>query len=165
MLVCGIDPASSKNMGYCLAQITNTSFKIRTVDTKVIEYTQNIYMETHYFIKKLIQDNKIDKIVLERSMGFGLSFVRNQLSELVGIVKMVAAQNGIEVIELSPTEVKKTVTGSGKADKKIMRREISLLFGDFDIEQLSEHAIDAISTAYTYFIKKNIKVLPKTKKN
>ncbi len=69
-----------------------------------------------------------------------------QVGQARGVIILAAAQNGLEVFEYSPLEIKKAITGYGQADKKQMQSLVK------SILQLQENpqpddAADALAVA------------------
>lgn len=52
-----------------------------------------------------------------------------RVAESRGVVLLLAAQAGIPVVELGPSQVKLAVAGDGKADKAAMQRMVARLLG------------------------------------
>ena len=77
-------------------------------------------------------------------------FAKNARSAIIlgharGAALLSASSMGLEVSEYSPTEIKKAVTGHGRADKKDMQKMIGLLIGK-DLTTSSDSA-DALAIA------------------
>lgn len=71
-----------------------------------------------------------------------------RLGEVRGVIYLAAQEMEIPVVEVRPTEVKRALTGSGRADKKQMERAIRQFLkieGAFG----SSHAGDALALALT----------------
>jgi len=63
-----------------------------------------------------------------------------------GVVLLAAAQAGLKVVEISPTQVKKSITGTGRADKSSVKFMIQRIF---NIKKpISEHAADSLAVAW-----------------
>lgn len=63
-----------------------------------------------------------------------------------GVVLLALAQAGVPIAEYSPLEVKQTVTGYGRADKKQIQEMIRVLLGLPDIPR-PDDAADALAIA------------------
>lgn len=150
-IVLGIDPASFKNMGLCVAEIGNEKMKILMRTTKIFNVNKDNKDERFIDIKETI-DNIIDKykvevIVFERTK-FGLSFVMSQIYETIGVIKLESQIKGVRLIEVSPMTAKKIITGSGKAKKNEV---MDCVKKEFQIEKKdlsSDHEADAIALAF-----------------
>lgn len=162
MIILSIDSGLEKT-GYSLFEIRpglREGFKyidsglIKTKSSlKTEKRIEKIYRE----IDQLIIKNKPKKIILER-----LFFFKNQktvisVSQAQGALMYLAAKNNIEVIFLTPLQIKQTVTGYGAADKKSVIKMIKLLIPD-KIKIVDDDQSDAIAggLAYCYLHKNNI---------
>lgn len=71
-----------------------------------------------------------------------------KLGEARGVILAALAAEGIEVFEYSPAEIKRTVTGYGKAEKEQVREMVKVLTGLQKIPVLD--ASDALAVAITH---------------
>jgi crossover junction endodeoxyribonuclease RuvC len=63
-----------------------------------------------------------------------------------GVICLAAEQTGARVLELSPAEVKKALTGSGRASKEQIKRAVTRMLG-LRRPPDSEHVCDALALA------------------
>lgn len=63
-----------------------------------------------------------------------------------GVILLAAARAGLRVLELPPAEVKKSVTGNGRASKEQMQEAVAVLLGLASVPEPSDVA-DAIGIA------------------
>jgi len=75
-----------------------------------------------------------------------------RVSEVRGAILRTLLQAGLKVTDYSPTSIKLTTTGSGRASKLQVRYFIERLFGT-NGRRASHHAIDALAIAYTAYRK------------
>jgi crossover junction endodeoxyribonuclease RuvC len=150
-IVMGLDPASTRNMGMAIMEF-NKSGKMKIIHTETVKFPDcscdgerlNICYDT---IAKNIDKYKVNKICMERSMGMGKIFVRNNLIEMAAAIKMSAFDKSIELAEISPSHLKKVVTGNGRATKSILQKQIKEYFAkqlSNDDTKRSEHEYDAV---------------------
>jgi crossover junction endodeoxyribonuclease RuvC len=66
------------------------------------------------------------------------------MAEARGALLVAVARAGVDVTEYPPTEIKLSVTGSGRADKGQIRRMVTRLTG---AQPSSDHAADAVAAA------------------
>ena len=71
-----------------------------------------------------------------------------QVSEARGVILSIIAKNKIKLCEFTPAQIKKAVTGDGKADKKAVEKMICLLLGLKKSPRLDD-ASDALAIALT----------------
>jgi len=63
-----------------------------------------------------------------------------------GVICLAAEQHGARVVEVSPAEVKRALTGSGRASKEQIRRAVTRML-DLKQPPASEHVCDALALA------------------
>lgn len=83
-----------------------------------------------------------------------LYFVKNvtsalSVAEARGIVTLCLEQNNITLGEYTPTKIKQSVCGTGKAEKIIVQNCVKLLLGLKETPQ-PDHAADALAAAITH---------------
>jgi crossover junction endodeoxyribonuclease RuvC len=149
--VMGLDPASTRNMGMAIMEF-NKSGKMKIIHTETVRFPDcSCDGERLNMCYQIINDNlkkyDISKVCIERSMGMGKVFVRNNLIEMTASIKMSAYDSSIALVEISPSHLKKVITGNGRANKTLLQRHIKEYF----IKQLkddetkrSEHEWDAL---------------------
>jgi crossover junction endodeoxyribonuclease RuvC len=73
-----------------------------------------------------------------------------KIGEGRGVALAAAAGRGLETFEYSPAEVKKAVTGSGRARKEQVQQMVRLILGLRDLPE-PEDASDALAIAICHF--------------
>lgn len=157
MTVIGIDPGS-RHFGY---GIVNTSMKLIHAGTINIshgvslpERLKNIYYSLMEIVKTYNpHEMAIEKVFAGKKIpsSFILSYTR-------AIAMLVAAEKGISVYEYSSTEIKKALTGYGKAHKKQIKSMVSN-FLNLD-GKISYDCADALAVAICHINSRNyLKVL------
>jgi crossover junction endodeoxyribonuclease RuvC len=151
----GIDPASIRNLGVgiVVADIDNRSFDVKLHTTVVLPDFKTDAARLKYIygqIEDVIKEYNPTILAIELSMGFGKSFVRKNLQESVGVIKLCCENYGIQVVEEAPTHMKLVIAGSGKASKTDMKQWIKIAT---KLEKpKTEHEADAVATALTFMI-------------
>ena len=119
MLALGIDPGSAI-CGYGLVehidgQIFAKTFGVITTSPKarMPDRLLKIYVELNALIKNF-QPNVmgVEKLFFGRNATTAIP-----VGQARGVVLLSAAQNNLDVIEITPNEVKQSITGYGGADK------------------------------------------------
>ncbi len=100
------------------------------------------------FFEQMFKAQKIRIICMEKL--FFTKFNQNNAEFVYGIrwiLLMMALKYGAEIREFSPIELKKYITGNGKADKLLVQKMIMKLFR---LQELPEYndAADALGLAY-----------------
>ncbi|MFH1613044.1 MAG: crossover junction endodeoxyribonuclease RuvC [bacterium] len=151
MLILGIDPGIAR-IGYgivkdekgnlipisygCIITSPQTIFPLRL---------KKIYEE----ILKIIKEFKPEIVVIEK-----LFFAKNiktaiSISQAQGVIILASIMSGISIKEYTPLEVKQSVTGFGKADKKQVQVMIKHILKLKEIPKLDDTA-DALALAICY---------------
>ncbi len=71
------------------------------------------------------------------------------IGRVTGAVMAVAGLKGIEVFEYSPLDIKRTVAGTGKADKKQIQEMVRVIYGLAEIPRPPDVA-DALAICFTH---------------
>jgi crossover junction endodeoxyribonuclease RuvC len=148
MYIVGVDPGSVVT-GFGVISVKNSSLRcmeygiIRTQkDDPVEKRLTDIYLSLQsVFIKWEPQLISIEKVFLGKNIQSAL-----KLGQARGVILLSACQSGAEIVEYSPTTVKKTIVGNGRASKdqvEFMVKSI-LCLGN---EKIKDDAFDALSLA------------------
>ena len=150
-MILGIDPG-----------LANTGWAVITEEKKLIDWgvvktsekqkdgqrLEIIYDE----LEKIIIKNKIKVISVE-----SLFFAKNVSSamgvaEAIGVIKLLAEKNDIQVYLYTPLEVKMALVGFGRAEKEqveiMVRQELGL-----EKNISPSHAADAVAIGLTYIFR------------
>lgn len=150
-MILGIDPWVRK-LGYALIQDDNT-----IIDAGILLQDQKSptredqfmrIIQIYKFFEKLLKKHTIQTIVMEQL--FFTKFNQNNAEFVYGLrgaLMMLFLKNKIKVKELTPIEVKKYITGNGKADKKLVQYMIMKIFGLQEMPEYND-AADALAMAY-----------------
>lgn len=120
MLALGIDPGTAI-MGYGFVESVGSRLiptAYGAVTTSANARMQDRLMKLYDNLDALIKEYKPDIMGVEQ-----LFFQRNATTAIPvgqarGIVLLAAAKNNVGIVEYTPLQVKQSVTGYGKADKK-----------------------------------------------
>ena len=148
MRIIGIDPGTAIT-GFSILEIKNKEYKLLDAG----------YIHTHKGLKAADRLNQIAedlKIILEKwtpnlASVEKLFFNKNittgiSVAEARGVVTQILASKGIEIREFGPSEVKSTVCGNGKADKKGVQKMVKLIMNLKETPKPDDVA-DAIAVA------------------
>lgn len=127
-VILGIDPGST-TIGYGLI-----SYEPRAVKPKVLDYGYIDLKSYKRQEEKLLHLNKDLKSILKKYKPAFIAieniyFFKNAktfiaVSEAKGVILFTAAEAKIQINEYTPLQVKQTVSGYGKADKKLIEKLI-----------------------------------------
>ena len=148
--ILGVDPALN-NTGWAVVD-GNGSGNIEFVD---IGHISNKVSDDYYCKLEKIRQN-IEEIIIKYKPTFlsiEETFVNNnELSSLkLGVVRgvflSVALQYNLKIMEFKPNEIKKTITGNGKAEKQQVDYMVKMLVPKAQPKTLDES--DALAIALT----------------
>ncbi|MCX7996815.1 MAG: crossover junction endodeoxyribonuclease RuvC [Patescibacteria group bacterium] len=130
MKILAFDPGYEK-LGYALfVKKSNpeyiTSGLIKTIRTKTEgERLLDIYIAvTQIILREQPDQVAIEKLFFSKNVRTALG-----VSQVIGIILLLAAQNNLKVLELTPKQIKETITGYGAADKKALQKMLWLQIG------------------------------------
>jgi crossover junction endodeoxyribonuclease RuvC len=156
MIILGIDPGlASTGFGAIRCdKVTPSIVKCGYIKTSAKEPVSNRLFQIHSDINQLIRSLNPDLIAIENIF----SLVRYPkagilLGGVLGIIYLSVSQNNVSMIEITPKEVKNSLTGYGGANKYQVRDAIKNLLKMTDVK--SFHATDALAIALTAFYRKN----------
>jgi Holliday junction resolvasome RuvABC endonuclease subunit len=134
----------------------------RYVKSWYVEFaqTENIYLLTHNTVidalriwESSCEPTAEDFIAFENiPMRFGWSRI---LIEVVGGIKTILAQRNLPFMEISPTTIKKCLTGSGKSPKGYDNKKqliINAVNEKFGLAITEDNEADAIGIAWTAWL-------------
>jgi crossover junction endodeoxyribonuclease RuvC len=147
MIVLGIDPGTAR-LGYGLIEATGEP---RLLTYGVVETHQKDSMpqrlyQLHETVCQLIARHGPEVLALEQ-----LFFARNVTTAIAvgqarGVVLLAAAQANLAVREYTPSEVKHSIVGYGKADKSQVQEMVRIILG-MDAAPSPDDAADALAIA------------------
>ncbi|MGV9001455.1 MAG: crossover junction endodeoxyribonuclease RuvC [Candidatus Saccharimonadaceae bacterium] len=158
MRILGIDPGTGI-LGFGVIEVDekrNSSFVM--VDAGVVRTAphtpQDERLEDIFnSLTEIIEATKPDACSIEK-----LFFSRNittamTVAEARGVAILAARLHGIPVFEYTPPQIKQTLTGYGKADKKQVQEMVRVQLGLREIPKPDDCA-DALAAAITYAVMK-----------
>ncbi|HZX11235.1 MAG TPA: crossover junction endodeoxyribonuclease RuvC [Acidobacteriota bacterium] len=151
MKILGIDP-SLKATGYGILEQKNSS--LRVIKYGVIKPPQKAALlhklnEIKNELDSIIKNFKPDEVAIEN-----LFYARNVktaiiLGQVRGAALIAVASNQCPLHEYSALEIKKAVTGYGRADKNQVQNMIKTLL-NLQEEKIEEDASDALAAAFCH---------------
>ena len=151
MKILGIDPG----IGICGFGLIETSSKAdaRALDygavtTKVGAPMAERLKELYESLRIVFEQTKPDVVAIEK-----LFFSKNittgiAVAEARGVILLVAEQNGVDIREYTPNEIKKALTGYGSATKTQME-EMARVHLNLKEKPKPDDAADALAAAVT----------------
>lgn len=148
MVIIGIDPGTSR-IGY---GVIRKGRKIKVLDYGIISTKKNIPQEKKLVIiekefRKLLRKYKPKYLAVESLFFFKNLKTAMKVSEARGVIILEAEKKGLKIIEISPLQVKNTITGYGRATKDQVQRMIKKRLNLKEIPR-PDDAADALSIAF-----------------
>ena len=152
MIVVGFDSGLEKT-GYSVFKGKGRDFKYIHSDLIFTEKTlplekrlEKIYKTTSQIVKKYHPD----LFVIEKLFYFKNQKTFISVAQAQGVVLLAASENNIRVKFLTPLQIKQTITGYGRADKKAIQKMLKMTL-NLDAEIKIDDVADAVSCAVAYF--------------
>ncbi len=149
MRIIGIDPGTGI-LGFGVLDVDDKR-GLRIVDAGVIttpakQADSNRLLTIYEELEQIIRETRPQIMAVEK-----LFFARNvttamSVSQARGVVLLLGKQNGMELYEYTPLQIKSAVTGYGKADKKQVQEMVRVLLG-LETVPKPDDAADALAAA------------------
>jgi len=150
-VILGIDPGVRK-LWYALItadlKIVDSGILLSEIKspTRMDQFTRMREIEDYF--TKLLKKNKIQTMCMEKL--FFTKFNQNNAEFVFGIraiLIILCLKHNIKIKEFTPIELKKFITGNGKAEKKLVQNCIMKLYNLKDFPEFND-AADALALAY-----------------
>lgn len=151
MRIIGIDPGTGI-MGFGVIEVTKDKMKL--VDAGVIttpaktahgERLEDIFDS----LNDIIATSKPDQMSVEKLFFSQNITTAMSVAEARGVALLAAQKAGLSVSEYTPQQIKQTVTGYGKADKKQVQEMVRMQLGLTEVPRPDDCA-DALAAAITH---------------
>ena len=152
MRILGIDPGTGRTGYGVLDEKVHVAHGcIETDKEKTAE--QRLY-DIERELLLLMKDYNPDVMAIEMLFFFKNNKTVIAVAEARGVALLVAAKKGLPVHNFSPLQVKMTITGYGRADKKQIQKMVAETLSLPEIPK-SDDAADALAIALTcsFFLK------------
>jgi len=151
MRIIGIDPGTAI-VGFGVIDVLGS--KKTMVDAGVIRTPAHQPAEVRLMtiyneLKEIIELNKPEVMVVEQ-----LFFAKNvttamTVSQARGVILLLAEQLSLRLVEFTPLQIKQSMTGDGRADKKQVQEMVRVVLNLQTIPQPDDCA-DALAAALTF---------------
>ena len=151
MRILGIDPGTGI-LGFGVIDVVNGKAKLVTAGvirtpphTPLEERLEEIYDGLNEIISETKpQVASIEKLFFARNVTTAMS-----VSHARGVAMLASKKAGLEIAEYTPLQIKQTLTGYGKADKKQMQEMVRLHLALKEVPK-PDDAADALAAAITH---------------
>ena len=152
MRVIGIDPGTGI-LGFGVVDFrphrNPAVLDVGVIATPAHTHLKERLLDIYNSLNEIIDATKPDVMSIEK-----LFFARNittaiSVAEARGVVILTAAQHDLPVFEYTPLQIKQTLTGYGRADKKQVQQMVKL---HLNMQQIvkPDDAADALAAAITH---------------
>ncbi len=150
MIILGIDPGTATTGYGIIKKQSGQNQKFKVLDfgciiTLQTSLTGDRLNKIHKEVLKLIDRYKPDLISVESLFFFKNLKTVIPVSQARGVILLAAAQKKIQTCEFTPLQVKMTVVGNGRAEKKQVQKMIKeiLDLSQFDLQKNNRKKDDA----------------------
>ena len=153
MRIIGIDPGTGI-LGFGVVEVNGG--KTRLVTAGVIRTPAHTplderLVEIYDGLKEIIDETRPQEMSIEK-----LFFAQNvttaiSVSHARGVAMLAGKKAGLTIHEYTPLQIKQTLTGYGRADKKQMQEMVRLHLNLTSIPK-PDDAADALATAITHYL-------------
>ncbi|MEK7610261.1 MAG: crossover junction endodeoxyribonuclease RuvC [Patescibacteria group bacterium] len=146
MIIVGVDPGYDR-LGVAIVEGNVVRYSVCLSTDRQLDFASRLQQLGQSFTALLNQHRPealaIEKIFLERNQKTAM-----MVSEVRGVICYLAGQHGLPIFEYTPLQIKLTVTGFGRADKRQVTGMVKRLV---TINQPIKHddEFDAIAIALT----------------
>lgn len=155
-VILGIDPGTAI-MGYGVLKFFPYRRTIKCLEYGVIRTSPHVNQGErlriiHNNLLEIIKKHKPEITAIESLYFFKNLKTIIPVSQAGGMVLFVAAKKRIPLFHFTPLEIKLTITGKGRAEKKEIQKGIKKMLHLKEIPQ-PDDAADALAVALTYIRK------------
>lgn len=159
MRIIGIDPGTGI-LGFGVIEVDGV--KVRMIDAGVIRTPAHTPLDERLEeifdgLSEIIAATKPDVMSIEK-----LFFARNvttamSVSHARGVAMLTGRKAKLKIAEYTPLQIKQTLTGYGKADKKQVQEMVRMHLGLTEVPKPDDCA-DALAAAITYSMMSRVSV-------
>ncbi len=157
MRILGIDPGTGI-LGFGVVDCVNNKFTMVTagvISTPAHTPLDERLEEIYDGLTEIIAETRptvasIEKLFFSRNVTTAMS-----VSHARGVAMLAARKAKLEIAEYTPLQIKQTLTGYGKADKKQMQEMVRIQLGLQSVPK-PDDAADALAAAITHSLMSRI---------
>lgn len=147
MRILGIDPGFDR-VGVCILDKEDNQYKYIFSCLISTSKEQDLYhriLEIQSDLAEIIKKFRPDKAVIEKVFFSNNQKTAIDVAQSRGVICLECVKNGIEVLDVSPSQMKLAITGDGKASKEQVKE---MVFRQLKLKasgKLIDDSIDAIA--------------------
>lgn len=153
MRIIGIDPGTGI-LGFGVVDVTNNKTKLVTagVITTPAHTPIDVRLEEIYDgLTQIISETKPDVMSIEKLFFSTNVTTAISVAQARGVAMLTGRKARLPIAEYTPNEIKQTLTGYGKADKKQMQEMVRIQLGLAEVPKPDDCA-DALAAAITHWM-------------
>jgi len=146
--IFGIDPGSDRT-GYGCVETNGSRHRIITsgaITAPTAASFPDKLLNIHRRLAALLGEYRPDCVAIENVFFAANARSALKLGHARGVAMLAAVEAGLEVVEYTPTEVKRAVVGYGRAEKHQVQQMVTLVLG-LDHRPTPHDAADALAVA------------------
>ena len=155
-MIVGFDPGlNATGFGAILCdKRTPSMLKCGHIKTDPKDHISKRLFQIHTDVSNLVGSLRPDLVAVENAFSL-VKYPKAGilLGSVLGIIYLSVFQHDIPMIEITPREIKNSLSGNGAANKDQMKEAVKNLLRMPDIKSL--HAADALAVALTAFYRKS----------
>jgi len=150
--ILGIDPGTGI-LGFGVVDVEKSG-KVKLVTAGVVKSPAHTPLDDRLLdiydsLREVMEETKPDEVVIEK-----LFFAKNvttaiSVAHARGVAMLVAKQAGVKIAEYTPLQIKQTMTGYGRAEKKQVQEMVRVHLGLSEVPK-PDDAADALAAAITH---------------
>ncbi|MFD2169369.1 crossover junction endodeoxyribonuclease RuvC [Tumebacillus lipolyticus] len=151
MRILGIDPGYGRT-GFGVVDLIGNRLKpveYGCVETKPNTPIPDRLVEIYGAIREIISRHQPDQLAIEQIFFAKSVTTALDVAQARGVVLLAAREAGLAVAEYTPMQVKQSVVGYGKAEKKQIQEMVRMLLG-LAKPPKPDDAADALAVAITH---------------
>ncbi|MDD2753284.1 MAG: crossover junction endodeoxyribonuclease RuvC [Candidatus Portnoybacteria bacterium] len=148
MMILGIDPGTAR-IGAGLIEYKNKKAAIKCYDcftTSTGDSTAARLDDLHKQLTRFIKKHKPDIMAVEELFFFKNQTTAIKVSQARGVILLAAAQQGLKIYEYTPLQIKRALTGYGRAEKNQIQQMVKMILNLKEIPR-PDDAADALAIA------------------
>lgn len=150
MIICGIDPGIGIT-GIASLEFNKNKINLKRascIKTTIGNKHEDRLTELRTSLLKFINEEKPSIAVIEKLVFSQNITTAMNVAEARGVIIQALNENNISIIEIAPSQLKKAVTGNGRAKKGEMTRTILNILGFDNKKLILDDIADALALAW-----------------
>lgn len=114
MIILALDPSATTNLGFAVLCDSHLIFAGVALVASMVD--------VHAAVSQLVATHSTDVVCWESTVGGGFAVTRARISQVAGVIRLVAESHGLTTIEVNGPHAAKLVLGTGRPGKAMTKR-------------------------------------------